>query len=68
VKEKGEAGGSHGASSEVKVVGLSCHDGTRADMLGEGVRAWVHCDGDGGGVDARAIVEHRATRERGRER
>jgi hypothetical protein len=36
VKEKEEAGGSHGASSEVKVVGLTCRGGARAATLSEG--------------------------------
>jgi hypothetical protein len=35
-KEKGEASGSHGASSEAKVVGLTCRGGARAATLGEG--------------------------------
>jgi hypothetical protein len=35
-KEKGEAGGSHGASSEAKVVGLTCRGGTRAATLSKG--------------------------------
>jgi hypothetical protein len=34
-KEKGEAGGSHGASNEAKVVGLTCRGGTQAATLGE---------------------------------
>jgi hypothetical protein len=36
VKEKEEAGGSHGASIAAKVVGLTCRGGARAATLGEG--------------------------------
>jgi hypothetical protein len=36
MKEKGEAGGSHGASSEAKVVGLTCCGGAQTATLGEG--------------------------------
>jgi hypothetical protein len=50
-KEKGEAGGSHGASNEAKVVGLICRSAARAATLSEG-------------VSARAVVEHRAKRAR----
>jgi hypothetical protein len=47
--------------------GTRCHGGLRAAAVSKGVRARVRCGGDGGGVGARAVVGHRAKRERGRE-
>jgi hypothetical protein len=44
------------------------HGSARATAVGEGLRAWVRCDGDGGGVGARVVVGHRVKRERGGER
>jgi hypothetical protein len=44
-------------------VGPAVVRGVRAAAVGEGVRAWVRCSGDGGGVGARAVVGQRA-RER----
>jgi hypothetical protein len=47
--------------------GTRCRDGMRAATVGKGVRAWVRCGGDGGGVGARAVVGHRSKRARVRE-
>jgi hypothetical protein len=65
-KEKGEAGGSHGASREAKVVGLTCRGGARAATLGEGAGRGCAVAAMVVGVDARAVVEHRTKRARER--
>jgi hypothetical protein len=44
-----------------------CRGGVRAAAVDERVRARVRCGGDGGGIGARAVVGHRAKRERERE-
>ena len=53
--EKGE-GGQVGVGPAVVV---ACE----LPQLARGVRELVRCGGDGGGVGARAVVEHRATKD-----
>ena len=53
--EKGEGGKVGG--------GTRCRGGVRGAAVGEGVWALVRCGGDGGGIGARAIVGHRATKD-----